>query len=414
MMSSELSRKGNQLLGLSMDSAMGRTGNLPKAAHCVDDTESSTVSVTNPSTAAAVKPQTSSINMPGRSTPASIQADSFLAPENYLYLPDVPRITPDNNDEGLRTLAILAKENLDREYWKINSALQKKCEYIKRSLNIEDLNYLKPSNKKGRGANYCRIIEMKQMQRSNLSLALLPASVSPPHIQSSDFSTSVPTYTQMHLPAAEQTPKSFNSGLKGKFLMRCTECQECVHVRSAKCQRCGYNFKARRMESKHKMEESLRLIGKKVAGRNNISRAYRAIEKQMAKMRGAGYETLFIYYKKGLHKATQGILPADCLTAADSKSISNIFHLYRKRKLEAAEVNQLTVEHNDSVTPLTRGSNGIGCASTKQTINQDDVDIMDKGKTTDFEISSSGMQQLEDDSSTPILGKEKPQKFRKI
>ncbi|XP_069172561.1 uncharacterized protein [Procambarus clarkii] len=135
----------------------------------VDDTESSTMSVTNPFTAAALRPQVSRINMPGRSTPASILADSFLAPENYLYLPDVPRITPDNNDEGLQTLAILAKENLHREYLKINSALQKKCEYMKRSLNIEDLNYLKPSNNKGKGENYCRIIEINQTQRSNLS-----------------------------------------------------------------------------------------------------------------------------------------------------------------------------------------------------------------------------------------------------
>ncbi|XP_069191380.1 uncharacterized protein [Procambarus clarkii] len=135
----------------------------------VDDTESSTMSVTNPFTAAALRPQVSRINMPGRSTPASILADSFLAPENYLYLPDVPRINPDNNDEGLQTLAILAKENLHREYFKINSALQKKCEYMKRSLNIEDLNYLKPSNKKGKGENYCRIIEINQTQRSNLS-----------------------------------------------------------------------------------------------------------------------------------------------------------------------------------------------------------------------------------------------------
>ncbi|XP_069165982.1 uncharacterized protein [Procambarus clarkii] len=113
--------------------------------------------------------------------------------------------------EGLQTLAILAKENLHREYLKINSALQKKREYMKRSLNIEDLNYLKPSNKKGKGENYCRIIEINQTQRSNLSEALLPASLSPPHIQSSDFSTSVPTYTQTYLPAAEQTPKSLNS-----------------------------------------------------------------------------------------------------------------------------------------------------------------------------------------------------------
>ncbi|XP_069164041.1 uncharacterized protein [Procambarus clarkii] len=153
----------------------------------VDDTESSTMSVTNPFTTAALRPQVSRINMPGRSTPASILA------------------------EGLQTLAILAKENLHREYLKINSALQKKCEYMKRSLNIEDLNYLKPSNKKGKGENYCRIIEINQTQRSNLSEALLPASLSPPHIQSSDFSTSVPTYTQTYLPAAEQTPKSLNS-----------------------------------------------------------------------------------------------------------------------------------------------------------------------------------------------------------
>ncbi|XP_069173542.1 uncharacterized protein [Procambarus clarkii] len=145
------------------------------------------MSVTNPFTAAALRPQVSRINMPGRSTPASILA------------------------EGLQTLAILAKENLHREYFKINSALQKKCEYMKRSLNIEDLNYLKPSNKKGKGENYCRIIEINQTQRSNLSEALLPASLSPPHIQSSDFSTSVPTYTQTYLPAAEQTPKSLNS-----------------------------------------------------------------------------------------------------------------------------------------------------------------------------------------------------------
>ncbi|XP_045585129.2 uncharacterized protein [Procambarus clarkii] len=103
------------------------------------------MSVTNPFTAAALRPQVSRINMPGRSTPASILA------------------------EGLQTLAILAKENLHREYLKINSALQKKCEYMKRSLNIEDLNYLKPSNKKGKGENYCRIIEINQTQRSNLS-----------------------------------------------------------------------------------------------------------------------------------------------------------------------------------------------------------------------------------------------------
>ncbi|XP_069172792.1 uncharacterized protein [Procambarus clarkii] len=204
----------------------------------VDDTESSTMSVTNPFTAAALRPQVSRINMPGRSTPASILADSFLAPENYLYLPDVPRITPDNNDEGLQTLAILAKENLHREYFKIKSALQKKCEYMKRSLNIEDLNYLKPSNKKGKGENYCRIIEINQTQRSNLSEALLPASLSPPHIQSSDFSTSVPTYTQTYLPAAEQTPKSLNSG---KCCVQCRsceasiKCEDCFHFLCHKC-----------------------------------------------------------------------------------------------------------------------------------------------------------------------------------
>nr|XP_045595346.1 uncharacterized protein LOC123756321 [Procambarus clarkii] len=143
---------------------------------------------------------------------------------------------------------------------------------------------------------------------------------------------------------------------------------------------------------------------------NVMPRALVARIRKMAKMRGAGYETVFIYYKKGLHKAAQGILPADCLTAADCKSISNTFHLYRKRKLEAAEVNQLTVEHNDSVTPLTRDSNGIGSA-----INQDlnDVDLRDNDKTTDLEIS--GIQQLDDDSSTPDMGEEeKPPKFRKI
>ncbi|XP_069189398.1 uncharacterized protein [Procambarus clarkii] len=70
----------------------------------------------------------------------------------------------------------------------------------------------------------------------------------------------------------------------------------------------------------------------------------------------------------------------------------------RKRKLEAAELNQLTVEHNDSVTPLTRDSNGIGSANDK---------------TTDME--ESGIQQLDDDSSTPDMGEEeKPPKFRKI
>ncbi|XP_045620789.1 uncharacterized protein [Procambarus clarkii] len=135
----------------------------------VDETESSTVFATNPSTPAVVKPQISRINLPRRSTPASIHADSLLFPENYVYLPDVPSITPDNIDEGLRVLASLAKENHDREYLKINSAVQKRCEYIKRSLNIEDPNYLKPANKKGRGRNYCRIIEINQTQPTSLS-----------------------------------------------------------------------------------------------------------------------------------------------------------------------------------------------------------------------------------------------------
>ncbi|XP_045620791.1 uncharacterized protein [Procambarus clarkii] len=111
----------------------------------VDETESSTVFATNPSTPAVVKPQISRINLPRRSTPASIHA------------------------EGLRVLASLAKENHDREYLKINSAVQKRCEYIKRSLNIEDPNYLKPANKKGRGRNYCRIIEINQTQPTSLS-----------------------------------------------------------------------------------------------------------------------------------------------------------------------------------------------------------------------------------------------------
>ena len=71
--------------------------------------------------------------------------------------------------EGLRALASLPKETLEREYWKVNSALQKKCEYIKRSLNLEDPNYLKPANKKRRGGNYCRIIENKQTQPTSLS-----------------------------------------------------------------------------------------------------------------------------------------------------------------------------------------------------------------------------------------------------
>ncbi|XP_069187021.1 uncharacterized protein [Procambarus clarkii] len=81
-----------------------------------------------------------------------------------------------------------------------------------------------------------------------------------------------------------------------------------------------------------------------------------------------------------------------------NNNTKNMLKADRKRKLEAAELNQLTVEHNDSVTPLTRDSNGIGSANDK---------------TTDME--ESGIQQLDDDSSTPDMGEEeKPPKFRKI
>ncbi|XP_069195410.1 uncharacterized protein [Procambarus clarkii] len=72
------------------------------------------------------------------------------------------------------------------------------------------------------------------------------------------------------------------SGLQGKFLRRCTNCKQCVHVRSNVCKFCQCDFRNSRELMKKEEEARFLLKGKKALERNTASRVLRRIENQHA------------------------------------------------------------------------------------------------------------------------------------
>ncbi|XP_069162800.1 uncharacterized protein [Procambarus clarkii] len=71
-------------------------------------------------------------------------------------------------------------------------------------------------------------------------------------------------------------------GLQGKFLRRCTNCKQCVHVRSNVCKFCQCDFRNSRELMKKEEEARFLLKGKKALERNTASRVLRRIENQHA------------------------------------------------------------------------------------------------------------------------------------
>nr|XP_045589400.1 uncharacterized protein LOC123751346 [Procambarus clarkii] len=129
-----------------------------------------------------------------------------------LYIPDVPKITTDNNNEFHRRIAVMTREHLEREYQKARAAMIQRNEYLKRLLNVEEPNSIKVTNKKQKKDNIQDVshINSKQRPAAPQSDDILPAILSPPHIQNAGYSTSGRTYTQSYLAAGEETLESFD------------------------------------------------------------------------------------------------------------------------------------------------------------------------------------------------------------
>ncbi|XP_069195690.1 uncharacterized protein [Procambarus clarkii] len=126
-----------------------------------------------------------------------------------------------------------------------------------------------------------------------------------------------------------------SNGLQGKFLRRCTNCKQCVHVRSNVCKFCQCDFRNSRELMKKEEEAHFLLKGKKALERNTASRVLRRIENQLTYLRGCGYESIVIYYKKGPARVTHGILPNNVIQEEDKKIFTTNFFLSRTRKLDA-------------------------------------------------------------------------------
>ncbi|XP_069195624.1 uncharacterized protein [Procambarus clarkii] len=89
-----------------------------------------------------------------------------------------------------------------------------------------------------------------------------------------------------------------SNGLQGKFMRRCTNCTQCVHVRSNVCKFCQCDFRNSRELMKKEEESCFLLKGKKALERNTASRVLQRIENQLIYLRGCEYESIVIYYKK--------------------------------------------------------------------------------------------------------------------
>ncbi|XP_069189378.1 uncharacterized protein [Procambarus clarkii] len=300
---------------------------------------------------------------------------------------------------------------------------------MKRSLNIEDLNYLKPSNKKGKGENYCRIIEINQTQRSNLSegrydlytpifrckCGYVDEELGKAMHQSGFYSTgrNSSTFYSINLLDSWHFLKRSSPGTSLQALVSALELFGASRGRSSHM--CGVST----LKAAKNKPVSFRSLDE--TGISMASCRHGIILAALNMYQGELYSYAHYLQMNRLQNVSficQDIICKYWPWALKISSREQKFSLRqgkpffrsptcqrtflvlsdRKRKLEAAELNQLTVEHNDSVTPLTRDSNGIGSANDK---------------TTDME--ESGIQQLDDDSSTPDMGEEeKPPKFRKI
>ncbi|XP_069180530.1 uncharacterized protein [Procambarus clarkii] len=146
------------------------------------------------------------MDLPSTSNDRSSDFDSML------YIPDVPKITTDNNNEFHRRIAVMTREHLEREYQKARAAMIQRNEYLKRLLNVEEPNSIKVTNKKQKKDNIQDVshINSKQRPAAPQSDDILPAILLPPHIQNAGYSTSGRTYTQSYLAAGEETLESFD------------------------------------------------------------------------------------------------------------------------------------------------------------------------------------------------------------
>ncbi|XP_069179271.1 uncharacterized protein [Procambarus clarkii] len=106
----------------------------------------------------------------------------------------------------------MTREHLEREYQKARAAMIQRNEYLKRLLNVEEPNSIKVTNKKQKKDNIQDVshINSKQRPAAPQSDDILPAILSPPHIQNAGYSTSGRTYTQSYLAAGEETLESFD------------------------------------------------------------------------------------------------------------------------------------------------------------------------------------------------------------
>nr|XP_045586568.1 uncharacterized protein LOC123748423 [Procambarus clarkii] len=110
-------------------------------------------------------------------------------------------------------------------------------------------------------------------------------------------------------------------------MRRCTNCTQCVHVRSNVCKFCQCDFRNSRELMKKEEESCFLLKGKKALERNTASRVLRRIENQLTYLRGCEYESIVIYYKKGPARVTHGILPKNTIQEEDKKIFTTNFFL---------------------------------------------------------------------------------------
>nr|XP_045588636.1 uncharacterized protein LOC123750575 [Procambarus clarkii] len=115
----------------------------------------------------------------------------------------------------------MTREHLEREYQKARAAMIQRNEYLKRLLNVEEPNSIKVTNKKQKKDNIQDVshINSKQRPAAPQSDDILPAILSPPHIQNAGYSTSGRTYTQSYLAAGEETLESFDVGMSQHHLL---------------------------------------------------------------------------------------------------------------------------------------------------------------------------------------------------
>ncbi|KAK8751803.1 hypothetical protein OTU49_010381 [Cherax quadricarinatus] len=122
----------------------------------------------------------------------------------------------------------------------------------------------------------------------------------------------------------EENSMPSTSGLQGRCKKRCPKCSAIVPSRKYACE-CGHNFFAEKEHLKKKREAQLQKAGIIASENGNLWRAFDAIQKQSAKIRGGGYTVATLYFKECPTRNIKGIISGSALEEADKALLMNIF-----------------------------------------------------------------------------------------